>query len=225
LLPPFFPSSLLFCFQSSDDEFMQFDWSQIWYDELTGEKHLLIVPNSEHSLATGIPEVLETISSFAKSVALGHTGRPSFDYSRSNETGAVTVTIPKEHMKGAKVVLRHSSTLQSERRDFRWVRSAVPASSCKLPDIKLKKPMFGGNCLQPIFWLGRTLKDNGDGVFTAMPPEPKHGHWTGYYLEVFFPSDGGLRLAPFQFSTPGFTWPNALPFSDCHGASCTGTLV
>ena len=40
---------------SSDDEFMQFDWSDIWYDELTGEKHLLIAPNSEHSLASGIP--------------------------------------------------------------------------------------------------------------------------------------------------------------------------
>jgi hypothetical protein len=33
------------------------DWTDIWWDKLTGEKHLLIPPSSEHSLATGIPEV------------------------------------------------------------------------------------------------------------------------------------------------------------------------
>ena len=38
---------------SSDDEFMMMDWSNIWYDEMPGENHLLIAQDSEHSLATG----------------------------------------------------------------------------------------------------------------------------------------------------------------------------
>ena len=42
-------------------QFMMMDQSNIWYDELTGEKHLLIAPNSEHSLASGIPEVLDCL--------------------------------------------------------------------------------------------------------------------------------------------------------------------
>ena len=37
------------------------DWSNLWYDDLSGEAHLLIAPNSEHSLATGIPEVCRSV--------------------------------------------------------------------------------------------------------------------------------------------------------------------
>jgi hypothetical protein len=47
------------------------------------------------------------------------------------------------------VLLRHASTLQDKRRDFRWVRQANNhTEACKLPDIPLKKPFLGGNCLQ-----------------------------------------------------------------------------
>jgi hypothetical protein len=52
---------------SSDDEFMMMDWTNIWYDEFKAaipELHLLIAPNSEHSLATGIPEVVESLNAF-----------------------------------------------------------------------------------------------------------------------------------------------------------------
>merc|ERR1711968_285113 len=56
---------------SSDDEFMMMDWSNIWYDDLTGEKHLLIAPNSEHSLASGIPEIIECMTAFFSSISHG----------------------------------------------------------------------------------------------------------------------------------------------------------
>ena len=37
--------------------------------------------------------------------------------------------------------LRHASTLQSKRRDFRWVRQANNhTEACNLPDVPLKKP-------------------------------------------------------------------------------------
>jgi PhoPQ-activated pathogenicity-related protein len=215
---------------SSDDEFMQFDWSEIWYDQLSGEKHLLIAPNSEHSLSTGIPEVLESISAFVKSIALGHTAdeRPAFSYTRNASTGeiAVSISAPFRDHKGLKVVLRHGQTLQSTRRDFRWVRKADnDTGACTLPDIPLKKPLFGGNCIQPITWWGKTLHRDADGYYRALPPHAKKGHWMGYYIEVFLPSDEHLLFSDFQFTTPGFVWPDTLPFPDCHGANCTGHLV
>ena len=108
---------------SSDDEFMMMDWSNIWYDDLTGEKHLLIVPNSEHTLASAIPEVLSCLGTTIRSIAAGITRRPSFTYSYNETDGSITVTIPQD-MKHGKVVLRHSQTLQDVRRDFRWVRQA-----------------------------------------------------------------------------------------------------
>jgi len=43
-----------FVIVSSNDEFMSMDWTNIWWDKMKGEKHLLIKPNSEHSMATAI---------------------------------------------------------------------------------------------------------------------------------------------------------------------------
>ena len=57
------------------------------------------------------------------------------------------------------------------------------------------------------------------GAYTAVPPEPqKAGHWTGYYIEIKFDDK-------YQFSTPGFTWPDTLPFPDCTGKECSGHLL
>jgi PhoPQ-activated pathogenicity-related protein len=95
---------------SSNDEFMQFDWSNIWYDELKGEKHLLIVQNSEHSLSTAIPELLPALGTVIRSIAQGNdeASRPSFDYTYNNKTGAISVTIPadKPQPKGSFYVTR-----------------------------------------------------------------------------------------------------------------------
>jgi len=57
---------------SSDDEFMMMDWSNIWYDKLTGESHLLIVPNAEHTLGTNLYGALSSVCAFIKSITAGH---------------------------------------------------------------------------------------------------------------------------------------------------------
>ena len=224
---------------SSDDEFMSMDWTNIWYDQFQqthGETHLLIAPDSEHSLATGIPEVIETVAVFISSVAAGHTeaDRPQFTYAKDEATGAITVSVDAAKYAGPppKVVLRHAQTTSNTRRDFRWVRLADNATNaCKLPDLPLPTPLFGGNCVQPIIWIGKTLKPDAPvpsstvTTWTATPPEPsRKGHWTGYYVELYFKSDTGMS-SDFQFSTPGFTWPDTLPFPDCHGKGCAGTLL
>jgi len=72
-------------------------------------------------------------------------------------------------------------------------------------------------------WKGQNLKPNKEGVYVAKPPSPsKKGHWVGYYIEVYFKGDTNHWSVPFKnqfgFSTPGFTWPNTLPFEECHGA-------
>ena len=114
---------------SSDDEFLQFDWTAIWLDELPGETHLQIADNAEHSLATGLPEVLSTLSVFVRSLSSEGGGtRPTFEQEYNASTGAITVRIP-EGVAHGKVVLRHAETLQSVRRDFRWVRQAPPLNN------------------------------------------------------------------------------------------------
>jgi len=56
---------------SSDDEFMMFDWTSKYFDQFKplGETKLIIAPNSEHSLATGIPDVASSAGTWMRSIS------------------------------------------------------------------------------------------------------------------------------------------------------------
>eukprot|EP01061_Rhynchopus_euleeides_P010762 TRINITY_DN20338_c0_g1_i1.p1 TRINITY_DN20338_c0_g1~~TRINITY_DN20338_c0_g1_i1.p1 ORF type:complete len:547 (+),score=155.79 TRINITY_DN20338_c0_g1_i1:88-1641(+) len=206
---------------SSDDEFMMFEWTRLWDGRIPGETSLTIVDNAEHSMVTGLPEALETLTNFVRSVALNGT-RPSIDVKMDYESGTITVDVgQQEH---GKVVLRHAGTISTERRDFRWLRLADNVTSpCRLPEIPLQNPVDGGNCLVPVAWLGSTLEPVSAGRYVAEVPYRKEG-WTGFYVEVHFPSDTGIAVG-YQVTTPGMVWPQTYPFADCHGEGCRGTLV
>jgi len=209
---------------SSDDEFMMFEQTNLWWDQMPGEKYLTIANNAEHSMATGIVELLQTVANTIASVF--HSGkRPEWSFTADQSSGVITVNIPSTQPHG-KVVLRHANTLSKVRRDFRWARLAnTENGNCTFPEIALKKPiLFGANCLEPIVWLGTDLNETAPGVYSASVPAPKSG-WTGYYVEAYFPSDQGLK-SEYQFTTPGMVWPNTYPFPDCTGGeSCLGHLV
>jgi hypothetical protein len=69
-------------------------------------------------------------------------------------------------------------------------------------------------------WHGQEIKESAPGVFKATPPEPSSkGNWVGYYVQVYFKGDTehGFTILNDKFSTtsPGFTWPDTLPFKDC----------
>lgn len=214
---------------SSDDEFMQFDWSNIWYNEMKGETHLMISENTEHSLSTGIPQILTMLSTAINSIAAGNDAshRPSFEYTFDNNTGTITVTVPPSSSTPTKVLLRYAETLQDVRRDFRWVRSANnDTQPCTKPFIPLPTPVFGGNCLQPIIWRKKMLNATSADprTFTAVPPEPKSGYWIGYYVELYFGADTNVKTE-YKFTTPGYAWPNTLPFPDCFAETCVGRVV
>lgn len=76
---------------TSDDEFMMFDWTNIYYDKLPGEKHVFIVPNAEHEMITGIRQVISVMHTYQRSLATGHTSRPNFNYTYNPEDGKLTV--------------------------------------------------------------------------------------------------------------------------------------
>jgi PhoPQ-activated pathogenicity-related protein len=100
---------------------MSVDWSNIYYDKLKGEKHLVIIPNSEHSFSTGIVETLSAAGNFIRSLITGIKERPTFSHKYDPETGGLSITIPKNQVQPNKVTLRYAQTLSTTRRDFRWV--------------------------------------------------------------------------------------------------------
>ena len=120
--------------------------------------------------------------------------------------------------------------MEHTRRDFRWFRSANDKTpACTWPWVKTPFTVMGdGNCLQLTWWHGQELKESAPGVYRATPPEPtKEGHWVGYYIEVYFKGDtshGSFLLKnQFGFSTPGYAWPNTLPYPECD--SKQGTCI
>jgi hypothetical protein len=60
-----------------------------------------------------------------------------------------------------------------------------------------------------------------DLTYTASFPQPESG-WLGFLIEVQFENPSGPD--DFYFSTPTSVIPNTLPFADCSGQSCKGTL-
>ena len=232
-----------FILVSSDDEFMSMDWTNIGYfEKLQGEKHLYIVPNTEHGLATGLFRALNAIGTFMSSVISGKTERPSIDYQYDRSSGELSVIIPKD-IKPDSVKMRHGMTLSKDRRDFRWIVNANNITkidpACKFPYVSFPKKHslesdHGPQCLQPIIWEGKSLKQsgvtpNGDSIYSTHPPKPIPGHWTGYYIEVTFPSDtdsgSGYYKNEYHLTTPGYTWPTTLPFDDCFMDTCVGIMV
>lgn len=226
---------------SSDDEFMQFDWSSLW-PRIGGEEHLLIDPNSEHSLVTGLPTLLSSMAALVASLVHGESRRPAFSVERdASASGGGTLTVTVDVARGpapTRVALRHAQTLQTARRDFRWVRLAGTndTAPCRLPGVPIKPVEGGGNCLEPIVWRSTSLEPqpqqhtrgpaaaqdaaaNGRTtaapapralVYKATPPAPRSGHWTGYFVELSFPSET-LRHSPFLLTTRGFVWPETMP--------------
>lgn len=53
------------------DEFFQVDDSRSWWDQMPDPKIRLMVANAEHSMATGLPTVVPSITVFARAVMLG----------------------------------------------------------------------------------------------------------------------------------------------------------
>jgi hypothetical protein len=112
----------------------------------------------------------------------------------------------------------------SQLRTHTQVRLAVPKSECKAPDIALPKPIFGGNCLQPIGWTAINATTTDGVTFTATPPHISEG-WVAYYMELKFAADTIGTDTQYHFTSPAFTWPDTLPFPDCKGAECIGRLL
>lgn len=148
------------------------DWSGTWPD-FGPDSHLLIAPNSEHSLASGIPEVAATMTALFKSVAAGEAEaqRPSFEVAVNKSTGELTVTVDGGAQRPPleKAIFRHVgrralfprkfggfdscrralspqvNTLSKQRRDFRWVRASNSSwtEPCTFPGVTLKHPVAG----------------------------------------------------------------------------------
>jgi PhoPQ-activated pathogenicity-related protein len=210
---------------ATGDEFFMPDDDWYWWGnngaELPGETYRLMVSNAEHSMATGIPTVLEGMNGFVHSINYNGV-RPNLTWTTDRETGVITATT---NVKPDKAVLRFATTTSCDRRDFRLIKGDTPADPFKFIPVKI----FGKACINPIIWIGEDLaptsQDEETGLYTyvgSQPLPPVEEGWRGFFIDFYYPAPRGTT---YRLTTQISIIPNTYPFPPCHGEGCKGVLV
>ena len=122
IIDPFFYRSRLtmpkLAINAGGDEFQMPDDHRYWAHEMPTEMNLLMVKNAEHSVATGLVEVLQSASAFVSALVANYP-RPTYNWTIDDSTGMITMmtnVVPKA------VTLAYSFSgegVSEGRRDFR----------------------------------------------------------------------------------------------------------
>ena len=212
---------------STGDEFFMPDDDYYWWGDLPGETLRLMIQNAEHTMATGVLELLPGLWGFYVSL-MQDVPRPSFTWDIAPGTGDITITVDASPVLPSKVTLWDSTTLNTTRRDFRLVQGDTPINPCHWIPVKI----FGNSCIVPQLWGGEEVKpvsNNYDesGALTSVVyklsrPMPEAG-WTGFLGELEFP---GPANQTFILTTQVSIIPQTLPFPNCGtGKACIGGLL
>lgn len=194
---------------STGDEFFMPDDNYYWWNDMVGELHLLMVHNAEHSLITGLPEVVQGVSSFAAGILTAST-RPEMRWvmGADEKSGNITVFCSEAP---TKVMVRHADTLDGKRRDWRLLTGQKP---CPFVEVS-------GACVHPVLWHEADPVKVDDLTYTyTMDVVPDR--WRAFLIEVEFRGDG---VFPYVFTTQVNIIPDTFPFPNCSGDGCTGTLL
>jgi PhoPQ-activated pathogenicity-related protein len=197
---------------AAGDEFFLPDDEYYWWADLPEPKYFLEVPNAEHSMITGIVEVLAAVVAFANNILDDSTPLPQFSWTIDWEkTGNITLTVPAGQPRPTNVTMWAADTIASSgRRDFRLIAG-------------WPKPNF-----QPVIWESFPLDETspGSNTWIAVVPTPAVG-WTGVFIDVKFDGPESVQLGKvhLDFTTTTSIVPNTFPFPPCSGSDCYGTLV
>lgn len=224
----------LVCDAGGDEFFLPDDW-RFWWDEMTEPKWGIMVPNAEHSMATGILELLPAVATFFNAVLKQETV-PTVTWSIANATGEITVQVSEEP---SAVRVWQATTCNTLRRDFRLVNADNPCH-CGIAQ--------SGLCVNlKVLWTAQPLAATSPLLYKALLDTPTDGRWKAFFIDVQFKSksaskepfpqellmhtdkDGkGWPIDPpgtFEFTSGVSILPNTYPFPPCVGEACYGTLV
>ena len=180
------------------DEWFLPDDSRYWYNEMKefGPLSLVMVPDAEHSMATGLPSLIPTIGSFVSNLAANRES-PHFtweiDYGHDEKDASIVVTIDSAFVDMPRTVqMWHSATCHKDtlRRDFRLVNlDAKTMGDCpcgpKLSDTQCFNLHSG-------IWANSTLtadaSDSTGATYIAQQKVPSRAleRWEGFFVTVTF---------------------------------------
>ena len=173
------------------DEFMQIDDDHYWWDALPEPKNRLIMPNTEHSCATGIFEIVPAVVAMANQVIVGEAVPKltwELDEGAAGSTEATITVFAGEAYSGFEprqvVMWSAPSECEAKRRDWRIVTGGPEVEgdgcACGLES--------SGECLNlKSFWSHETLEEDEarPGVYVATQQAPASG-WTAFFVDVTY---------------------------------------
>mmetsp|Transcript_4077 Transcript_4077/g.5638 ORF Transcript_4077/g.5638 Transcript_4077/m.5638 type:complete len:572 (+) Transcript_4077:13-1728(+) len=193
------------------DEFQQPDDTRYWWSEMPEPKHFLIVPNAEHSMATGIQMIVPAVSAWCSNLIAGET-IPAMTWTINESTGEIVATLGQRDsvVHEAKIWYGYSCGQNAwdgnkKRRDFRVANLDYPCSCGVYAE---------GTCanLKSVFHQQvvnvTTHAITGKRTISATLPAPADGRWVAFFIEVKFftklpaPFTSQQLAEEFAISTP-----------------------
>uniref|UniRef100_A0A7S3H7N8 Uncharacterized protein n=1 Tax=Spumella elongata TaxID=89044 RepID=A0A7S3H7N8_9STRA len=177
------------------DEFQQPDDTDYWWAQMPGPKRFLMLPNTEHSLATGILEAVPAIGAFLGGL-LNHVDVPGFEWEISPETGDIVATLHNQgKVHSAHMWYAHSCGVNTfdkkrvNRRDFRVMHLDSPCTC---------GPVADGYCVNlKTFWSKKELEMkevHGKRTYTAHVDTPTDGTYTAFLIDIKFVNKHGVPM-------------------------------
>jgi len=231
------------------DEFQHPDDTHYWWDAMPEPKHWLMLPNTEHSCATGILELVPAIGAWV-TYLLTNKQVPTWDWVISENTGEIVATLDNTGVV-------HSASMWwadscgtnldgKQRRDFRIANMDDPCS-CGIFNISYE----GGCANLKSLWTREELEMemvNGKRTFRASRPVRADGGWTAFFIDIKYQEEPDLTFdsvvkkwvenkldrdhkgnkwlpvdkpGRLEFTTEVSIVPNTFPYPDCSGSECS----
>jgi PhoPQ-activated pathogenicity-related protein len=187
---------------AGNDEFFMGDNINYWWDKLSEPKNRLFVQNADHSMATGIPEAVPSISKWINKL-YNNENNINIDWQFDNN-----FIITKTDKIPDKVTLWYARTCNNKRRDFRIINLDNPCT-CGFK--------YDNYCTNlRVLWNKKDISISNNMMWNETI-DIDINKWTAFFLEFSY---SGLDL------TTGINIiPNTFPYEDCYGESCNGILV
>ena len=235
------------------DEFQHPDDNRYWWNDMPEPKKVIMLPNTEHSCATGILEVVPAIGAWG-TYLYDNKELPQWDWEISENTGEIVATLNNEgRVHEASMWWAKSCGANPDgtmRRDFRIANMDSPCQ-CGIFNISYE----GGCANLKSMWTREILEVemvNGKRTYRASRPVDESGRWTAFFIDIKYEEEKDLifdsivkhfvqdhldrdhkgnkwlpvdKPGRLEFTTQVSIVPNTFPYPDCQGAGCDGMIV
>lgn len=168
------------------DEFQEPDDTHYWWSDMPHPKHFVIIPNAEHSLASGIQVAVPTAGAFLLAL-LNKDAVPTFDWTIDSGDGSITATVNRDGVVHEANVWFASSCGVNHwdndtlRRDYRIAHLDNPCTCGIFAEgycVNLKT-VWNKKSLDPI-------EQNGKKTYHVQMDPPSGGGWIAFFIELRF---------------------------------------